>query len=317
MVDNRVPVLSDLPPAPLWVRFMNTVVRRLPLGRYRLIHLLSRKPPAPFVVALPPSVGGFRFACDLRDAMARDVCFTGVYEPQEAAIVRALLGSGMTLVDVGASWGYFTLLGASLVGEGGRVVALEPDPRSYALLEANVRGNGFTQVSTLELAASDRSGTLTLQGYDETGENFGLSRLVQTPAAGANVFQVATRALDDVLDEHGVHEIDLLKMDVEGAENSALAGLGRYLSEGKIARLLLELHPVQLAEAGVSPSHVVEQLTASGYRVWTIDHSPDATRRAAYARDLAAARLIRPHDDSHALDAWPHLLCVREGLDPV
>ena len=63
---------------------------------------------------LPWDAGGYWFECDPRDAIAREVCFTGRYEPQETALVRTILRPGMSFVDVGANWGYFTLLAAWL-----------------------------------------------------------------------------------------------------------------------------------------------------------------------------------------------------------
>src|SRR3989442_13351056 len=75
----------------------------------------------PFWMHLPPDVGELAYACDLRDGLMREVYLTGRYEPQETALLRHLLRPGMTLVDVGANWGYFTLVGAHLVGASGCV----------------------------------------------------------------------------------------------------------------------------------------------------------------------------------------------------
>ena len=80
---------------------------------------------------MPREVGGFTFECDLRDAISREVCFTGRYEPLETLLVQSTLRPGMTFVDVGANWGYFTLVASHLVGSSGLVVSLEPDPRLF------------------------------------------------------------------------------------------------------------------------------------------------------------------------------------------
>src|SRR6266478_1482635 len=124
---------SDLRPAPLWVRVAAWIVRVLPLGRYRVMRVLPRSS-APFRMCLPKFRGGYSFRCDLNDAISREVCFTGQYEPQETMLMQALLSPGMTFVDVGANWGYHTLLAAALVQSGGRIVSLEPDPRVVAVL---------------------------------------------------------------------------------------------------------------------------------------------------------------------------------------
>src|SRR5437867_7825119 len=144
----------------------------------------------------PQALGGWGFRCDLRDSIAREVCFTGRYEPQETALVRAILRPGMTFLDVGANWGYFTLAAAHLVGETGRVVSLEPDPRLFAVLRANLADNRLGHVVALPVAAAEQPGWLTLAGYDEEDGNFGLSRLVTRAATGARAFRVAARPLD-------------------------------------------------------------------------------------------------------------------------
>src|SRR4051794_22317593 len=85
-----------LPPAPLWVRAAAAIVARLPAGRYVAMNRLSRHPPPPFVMRLPHALGGYSYACDLRDVVSREVCFTGRYEVQETALLQAVLRRGMT-----------------------------------------------------------------------------------------------------------------------------------------------------------------------------------------------------------------------------
>lgn len=303
--------------APLATRLAAQAVKRLPMGRYRLAHMLSRNPPPPFWAQLPWSVGGARFVCDLRDGIAREVFFTGRYEPQETALVRHLLRPDAVFVDVGANWGYFTLLAANLVGPNGRVVALEPEPRCHTALVENVSENGMDNVTVLALAASDGDGYLALQGYDAALENYGTSRIVFSTDGETGMIQVKARRLDDALDDLGLPRVDLAKMDIEGSEGAALAGLGRSLAAGRIERLIVELHSSRLSELGSSPEEVVEQVVAAGYIAWRIDHSPAATRATAYASEPDPKRLITSLEQSDPLDEWPHLLFVREGSEPV
>src|SRR5262245_56723365 len=130
---RRNPV-NVLPSAPPWVRLAARVIRRLPAGRYRAMNQIHRLSQSAFWMRSPKRLGGWSFQCDLRDSIAREVCFTGRYEPQETALVQAILKPGMSFVDVGANWGYFTLLAAHKVGVKGRVVSLEPDPRLFPVL---------------------------------------------------------------------------------------------------------------------------------------------------------------------------------------
>lgn len=273
---------------------------------------------SPFLASTGRAEGSLRFRCDLRDGIAREVCFTGQYEPQETAIVKALLRQGDTFVDVGANWGYFTLLAAHQVGPDGRVLSLEPDPRLFPALQDNIDRNGLDQVSTLQVAAASACGTMSLAGFDEGFGNFGLSRLSAVAgAAGAEgcTFRVQARPLDDMLDELKVRHVDLLKMDIEGAEGMALDGLSRSLAAHRVDRLLLEVHPGLLPDHNETPATVVARLLAANYRPWRVDHSPAAMRRAAYARRPCLRSLLHPHDLGDPLDAWPHLLWVASGVE--
>ena len=305
---------NGLRQAPAWVRLSAAVIRHLPAGRYRAIQKLPR-PRAAFLMHMPQEVGGYSFQCDLRDTISREVCFTGRYEPQETALIRSILRPGMSFVDVGANWGYFTLLAASLVGPSGRVLSLEPDPRLFSILQQNIARSSLSQVTALELAAAGESGSLTLAGYTERGGNYGISRIVPTSVESENSFQVESDSLDHILEERGMFSVDLMKMDIEGAEVFAIPGLEDSLTKMRIRRLLLELHPNELAEHGSTAHVVTEKLRSAGYRAWTIDHSPLATRQAAYQKVISISDLLRPFDSSLQYDNWPHQLWLAPNID--
>jgi len=105
--DSRIPR-----PMPLWVRVAAHLIQHQPRGRYRTANWLGHRSVDPFWGRLPEDLGRLFFQCDLRDHIMREVCFTGCYEPQETALLKLLLRPGMTVVDVGANWGYFSLAAA-------------------------------------------------------------------------------------------------------------------------------------------------------------------------------------------------------------
>ena len=148
-------------------------MRRLPLGRYRMMHWLCRRSSGRFVARFPGSALDLRFECDLRNALAREVFFTGCYEPPETMLIRQLVDPGGTFVDVGAHWGYFSLMMAEHVGSKGRVVAVEADPRIYAILERNFGLNDLPQVRAGLCRGSGRIGRLSLIGFDEQRRQLG------------------------------------------------------------------------------------------------------------------------------------------------
>ena len=307
--------MTDAPlrDAPPWVIAAAGVIRRLPAGRYRAMNLVARWARDPFWARLPSDLGGIEFRCDLRDALMREACLTGRYEPQETAILRHVLRPGMTFVDVGANWGYFTLVGAHLVGPAGRVVSIEADPRACRTVQSNLDRNGQAHVDLHNVAASDAVGTLRLHQYEaQAGEsgNFGVGRA--SNPAGGRTFDVAARPLDDVLDEHRLERIDLVKMDIEGGEASALKGLDRRLGDGRIDRLLLEIHPHELTQLGSSVDAVLAHMQHHRYEGWKVDHSR-ATHAVASSGRVDVRTLLTPLAD-RPLGDWPHVLWLREGV---
>jgi len=298
--------------APIWVRAASTVIRRLPAGRYRAMNWIGKRRVDPFWMQLPADLGSLMYMCDLRDGLMREVCLTGRYEPQETALLRHLLRPGMTFVDVGANWGYFTLVGAHLVGSNGRVLSIEADPRACRALHANLAKNGISSVAVRNIAASDAAGRLRFQEYEsqarDTG-NFGVAQTTLLAERGRQL-EVEAQALDDLFDRERVDRVHLLKIDIEGGEAKAIAGLRRRLASHRIDTISMELHPYHLRDLGTSPAHVIAELRGHGYTPWRIDHSRAAHRAAASARgDIHA--MLTPLDgleEANDLGRWPHLL---------
>jgi FkbM family methyltransferase len=301
-----------LPAAPAWFRAARAVVRRLPAGRFRAFDRLSRAALPPFEDRLAADVGGWRYGCDLRNVIAREACLTGRTAPAETAAVLAALPRGGTFVDVGANWGYFTLVAAHAVGPNGRVLALEPDPRMAAELRGNVARNGIAHVTVLEAAASEGAGEAVLAGYAEADRNRGVSSLVAVPAGDAPSFAVRTARLDALMDEHGIARADLVKIDVEGAEELVLRGMARGLAEGRYGRVLMELHPTQHPDPARLGTTIHETMSAAGYTGGWLETGPAAEREALYGRAAPVAAL-RPVRGGEPLGPWPHQLWTHGG----
>lgn len=291
---------------PPWrIRALRALLRSLPRGRYRLLGSIAPSR-GRLVARLAGEVGAARFDCDLADALSREVCFTGLYEPPVTRVFQHHVPSGGVVVDAGANWGYFTLIAAAACGPSGTVVAIEPDPRHFDALSRNVALNGFDQVRPVHAAAAAAEGRITLAGYGEEEANRGVSRLMtseddRTPSPRFAVPAVTIDALTG-----SRPSVDLVKIDVEGAEDLVLEGMQAGLAVRRYRAILLELHPGLLRARGVDPVSCVRMLRDRGYRGWTIDASPAAYRRAI---DPAAPiePLLRPLDD-WTRSAWPHLL---------
>jgi FkbM family methyltransferase len=185
----------------------------------------------------------------------------GRYEPPKQHYIRQFLKAGMVFVDVGANKGDFTLLAASLVGGTGRVYAIEPEPENCRWLARSIEENGFANVQLVQAAASDTAGEATLY----LGPRSGWHTLLSGRQPGdLGAVQVATIPLDELLGD--TSRLDLVKIDVEGAENSVIAGATQVLRRFR-PTILIDTHP----EMGVDLQQLETHLRALGYRASRID----------------------------------------------
>ena len=247
------------------------------------------------------------FDCDLDDSIRREVCFTGCYEPLETSLLKQLLGPGKTFVDVGANWGYYTLISAVLVGKQGRVVSLEPEPDLFRALDTNVRNNKLQNVEPLRVAAYNTKGRAFFTGSDARSGNSGLNRLV-TSFKESEKIVAETERLDDLLDARGVTEVSLMKMDIEGSEGLAIEGASRFIESHRIKALLLELHPDLLKTHGHSARGIVDGLISQGYQGYRIPHDQSTLRSAYYSKDKLNVEGLQAIQEFEDQDLWPHYL---------
>jgi len=155
----------------------------------------------------------------------------GIYERGTTEIFKKVTKRGMTVFDIGAHIGYYTLLARSLVGSEGIVYAFEPHPENYERLKENIEINGYTNCYPINKAVSDKMGKTRLYLHSDSGR----SSLLQLEG-GNKWIEVETITLDEFIKEEGVTP-DIIKMDIEGAEFLALKGMKRMIE--KCDRLIL------------------------------------------------------------------------------
>jgi len=141
-------------------------------------------------------------------------CWLGTYERDLQDLFASTIASGQVVYDVGANAGFFTLLASKLVGNGGKVVAIEPLPRNVALIREHLRLNRRGNVEIVEAAVGDAPGQARFT-------------VAQSPSMGAldpsGELVVDVTTIDGLV-ASGRPRPDVIKMDIEGAEASALAG---------------------------------------------------------------------------------------------
>jgi FkbM family methyltransferase len=153
--------------------------------------------------------------CDLSDLIQSYVFHFGVCEPDISHLISQILRSGDVFVDVGANVGYDTLLGSSLVGSRGQVIAIEASPTTFDELKKNIALNNSTNIRTVNAAVSDRVGKLDL--FDISARNRGAATTL-AGRGGKLIASVDALPLAEILTPSEMCGVRLVKIDVEGAE---------------------------------------------------------------------------------------------------
>jgi FkbM family methyltransferase len=164
----------------------------------------------------------------------------GTHEPGVVSGLEELVQPGWTAIDVGANIGYFTLLLANRVGPLGKVIAFEPLAENFNILQENIKLNSHRNVVAENLALMSRTERIELRSATPGAITWVASVRVDQNSAVESQSVEAT-SLDEYVHKNGIAKIDFLKIDVEGAEASVLAGARSVLDRDKPI-LLIELH---------------------------------------------------------------------------
>ena len=231
-------------------RFANVIhqlLNNLPVDRYPVLSCSGR-------------LKGCRMRIDWRIHRA---FVYDTWEPEVTNAIDQRVRTGMTVVDIGAQSGFYTILLSRLVGSEGKVIAFEPLPANYRLLEENLRLNRIENVLVRREAVADHSGTLNFHFPVEEPS------LVAGPILAEDKtgdFDVDCVSLDDFVSKRHVR-LDLIKMDVEGAETSVIEGALRTIQEFHPV-LIVELHNF---DASPRQHPVASRLQALGYAIEWLD----------------------------------------------
>jgi len=196
--------------------------------------------------------------------------FTIVYsidewEPYTEELFQDSIKPGATVLDIGAHHGYFSILAARRAGAEGKVYAIEPAPENFQILKKNIELNNLTNVIPVNKAASDSNANTSFfiaKPNDVQGSLF--------PTLRTDEYSVPVECItiDELLSGESV---DVVKMDIEGAEPFALKGMTKTLSASPNIVLFLEFHGPWLKRAGVEPQDFLDQLKQSGFECQLIN----------------------------------------------
>jgi FkbM family methyltransferase len=271
---NRLP---EPPPASNAARALG-VARGLARRAAQRVDSVAQRAPRSYDGPLPLVLQddrGLRFELLSADEVDAFRLHGGHFERGELDVVSRFAAPGMTAIDVGANIGAFAALLARRVGPGGEVHAFEPFPPARARLLRTLGLNGLSNVVVNDDAVADEAGKEYLSDYGSGFDSWSTLAPRDIDLPGGHLVatgrtEVAITTLDHYCEANGIERIDILKVDVEGAEQRVLIGAERLLERGAIDLLLIEVADTTLQAAGSSALEVVDRIERSGLRTHVV-----------------------------------------------
>ena len=236
-----------------WLLKLRPAILASALKKVLRVERVPVETPEGVFVVDPASILGNRLLCD------------GRHEPGTIAHLKRCLKPGATFVDLGANEGYFSVIASRLVGESGRVVAVEPQERVQSVLRTNLSVNHCSNVSVVQAAVGAGEGTMTLHLNPST--NTGASSAFRSTRYPLPTQQARICSLTALFNDCGLAYADLVKMDIEGYEGEAIQGARDLLQNRRIGAISLAYHEAVLLRQGSSTQQIETELIANFFQI--------------------------------------------------
>lgn len=224
----------------------------------------------------------------------------GTYEPCETKFFAEKVQPGQVVVDIGANIGYYTLQFARAVGPAGHVYAFEPEAENFELLQRNVALNRYSNVTLVNKAVSDTTGSLRFYVSENAAahsvsDSHGATEFVDVPCLRLDeYFAGQNRA------------IDIIKMDVEGAELHAVEGMADLLCRNASLMMVTEFWPKGFSHAGSDAAAYLQRMRELGFTIYLLNEN---TQKLELASDAALLGQFTVGNGHHC-----NLVFSRKGL---
>lgn len=209
-------------------------------------------------------VQGLRIYFNPKSILGFVLRVAGSYEDETTKLFNSLVKDGMTVLDLGANVGYYSLLAGRQVGKKGRVFAFEPWHESFSFLQKNIEANGFKNIIPVAKAVSNSCGRQRLFLASDPGQH-SLSQ-----GSYKEFVETDVTTVDEFVREQNI-SVDLIKMDVEGAEMHVLEGMVETIRNNPGLKIITEFSANNLEKSGCSPSAFLERLVSNGFKLCIIN----------------------------------------------
>jgi FkbM family methyltransferase len=276
----------------LVVYIYNDFFRLKPLRR--MLHGLVKK-------FIPTSINlyGVTVLLNQNDAVVSGSLALGCYETRLLAYFAAEIKPGMFVVDVGANIGLYALVAAKLVGDSGVVLAVEPCDENISFVRRSAELNGLQNVTLVQEAVGDKAGEAALF---INNENLADHRIFQD---GDRAYKtVMIRPLDAIVEAVSSRPVDIIKIDIQGAEDLAINGIRRVLLKNPSAKVFMEFWPWGITKAGGSPQRVLDGIQSCNFSILQFSNRAGKFIEVTEPASLLAMNKERQH---------ANLLLVKKG----
>ena len=204
----------------------------------------------------------------------------GINEVPVQEAFAGILKPGQVFFDIGANFGFFTIIGGRLVGKTGQVIAFEPVPGNARTVRYNIAANQFDHVTLMEMAVAEKPGRGKLFVTAHSGGSTLAS--VRRPQDTTEEIEVTLESIDSLRQAGKIPAPDVVKIDVEGAEMGVLLGMTETISNSR-PTFLIEVDDAERTRLDEKKSAIMRWLRERGYGIrelpdaypgspWHVDH---------------------------------------------
>jgi len=266
--------------------------------------------------------GKFKMVLDENDSdVSNQIREYGLYEDEKLEIqtFEKYIKKGMTVLDLGANVGFYTMLSRSLVRENGRVFAFEPSSRNANLIRASIEENSFTNVKVIEAAVSDEIGVSKLHLSPNLNSGHSLLNLdfkYDKNWEGEKTADVKVITIDDYLEKKvGDFKVDFIKMDIEGSEFRAIKGMKRVFDANEHLILISEFWPNGFLKNNKNPKDYLEMLAGLNFTINHIDELQGKVYPVSAKQliEIANSRkeIAEQDKDTRFWGYYTNIICIR------
>jgi len=222
------------------------------------------------------------FDLDVHECVQKAIFCFHYFEPEDVAVFRKFIRPNMTVLDVGANIGQYSLLASKLMGETGTIFAFAPSLDVQPRLYKNSALNHFKNIEVVPCAIAATSGSMKFYPANEAG-NQGVGSLMPAQEYRSDIrsdegVDVDVVSLDDFCEARGIDTVDVLKIDVEGFDLEVLKGAVRLMKRNPDLVIMSEVEPINLEQLGTTAKGFYDFMESQGFHAWYAEKGGELKR---------------------------------------